>query len=253
MAWTGSGTSPGNWRDNSFRVRGPAVDGMRGALTVLWAQAPHALVTAHDRFPPLPSAGSAAVQVLRPSSAQGWGDTSVAFAALLMAARRQVRIAGPYGRFPTRLLRLLEDAPRRGVHVQLLLPGPRVDHPLGAAQGEHQHERLLDAGVEIWRYQPSMLHSKVVTVDGSVAMVGSANLDARSFALNEQVQLLISDTATTGVLDGHFDEDLTRSRRADVAQWRRRGLRRRALESVADVVGRPVRGLGSAGLTGRRP
>jgi cardiolipin synthase len=252
-AWEGDGVSRGDWRDNSFRVRGPAVDGIRGAFTSYWVQSPKPLVTDHDQFPGQPQAGSAAVQVLRPSTRHGWGETTVALIALLHAARHRVRIATPYARLPARLLELVEATSQRGVQVQLMLPGPHVDHPFGGRQGDDQHERLMDAGVEIWRYQPSMLHSKVVTVDGSMAMVGSANIDARSLALNEQVQVLISDAATTAVLDGHYDEDLAHSRRTDADQWRQRGTRQRLVDAVAHAAGRPLRGLGSAGLTGRRP
>ena len=120
-------------------------------------------------------------------------------------------------------------------------------------QGEREYRPLLDAGVQIWRYQPSLLHAKVVTVDGGLAMVGTANLDIRALALNEQISLLIEDPAVTATLDGHFDEDLTGSARVTSAGWRQRPATHRVLETAADLVGRPLRGWGSVGLVGRRP
>lgn len=252
-AWTGDGKSPASWRDTSVRLRGPAVDGVRSVFAGLWLQSPHGLITRHDRFATVPTAGDAAVQVLRPGTQHGWNDTTVALIVLLYTARERVRIATPYARLPTRLLELAERTARRGVQVQLLVPGAHVDHRFGRVQADHQHQRLLDAGVEIWSYAAAMMHTKVVTVDGVAAMVGSANIDARSLALNEQVQLLISDPATVSVLDAHYDEDLSRSDRTDPGRWHDRGRSRRALDAVAHKVGRPLRGLGSAGLTGRRP
>lgn len=120
-------------------------------------------------------------------------------------------------------------------------------------QGQREYQPLLDAGVQIWRYQPSLLHAKVTTVDGDLAMVGTANLDIRSLALNEQVALLLHDPAVTAELDAHFDGDLTDSARVSSEEWRRRPVTHRARETVADLVGRPLRGWGGAGLAARRP
>ena len=253
QAWTGDRRSRGDWRDTGFRVRGPAVDGVRGAFTTAWVQTPHPLVGTQDRFPALPSPGDAAVQVVRSASQPGWNDSMVALIALLQIARERVDISTPYARMPVHLLRLVTAAARRGVRVRLLVPGPHVDHPLVRLQGDHDHEALLDAGVEIWCYQPSILHSKVVTVDGRLAMVGSVNVDARSLVLNEQVALVVDHAATTATLERDFEEDLLHSVQITRDEWRRRGRRKRILETAAHAAGRPLRGMGAAGMTGLRP
>ena len=254
-AWTGDGLRPGRWRDTAFRVRGPAVAGLRSAFVSAWMQAqvrlPGGLVDEADRFPELGRAGDTAVQVLRTPSQPGWSEAAVAIAALLETARETVRVTSPYLRLPRWLRRLVADAAERGVHVQLLVGGPYVERPSVHLQGELDFQPLLDAGVEIWRYRPARLHAKVFTVDGAVAMVGTANFDTRSLALNEQVCLLLDDPAVVGVLDGHFAEDLDHSERVDPDRWRSRGLCRRSLEVAADVVGRPLRGLGAIGLASR--
>ena len=252
-AWTGGGRAAGNWRDTGFRLRGPVVDGVRGAFITTWVQTPHALIGPQDRFPPLSHAGNAAVQVLRSASQPGWNDAMVALIALLHTAQQRVQITTPYARIPVRLLELLTATARRGVQVRLLLPGPHVDHPLVRLQGDHDRQALLDAGVEIWGYQPSMLHTKVVTVDGQLAMVGSTNVDARSLVLNEQVALVVADAETTADLDRHFEDDLLHSRRTTSENWKKRGRRKRILESAAHTVGRPIRGMGAAGMTGPTP
>ncbi|MGY1827684.1 phospholipase D-like domain-containing protein [Blastococcus sp. SYSU DS0541] len=255
--WTGSGRQPGDWRDTAFRVRGPAVAGLRAAFVSAWMQAqvrlPGGLVSAEDEFPELPPAGTTAVQVFRTSSQPGWSEAAVAIAALLQAARQDVRITTPYIRLPRWLRQLLCDTARRGVRVRVLVSGPHQERPSVHLQAELDFQPLLDAGVEIWRYQPSLLHAKVVSVDGAVALVGTTNVDVRSLALNEQVGLVLDDPVVVGVLDRHFADDLSLSERVDAGRWRDRGLRRRALEVAADVVGRPLRGMGAAGLAGRRP
>ncbi|MGY1634640.1 phospholipase D-like domain-containing protein [Geodermatophilus sp. SYSU D01186] len=257
-AWTGNGHQPGHWRDTAFRVSGPAVAGVRAAFAVPWMQAQArtgeaGLVSDADRFPPLLPAGGSAVQVLRPSSGPGWNDAALAVVALLETACRRVRITTPYVRLPGWLSALVCATASRGVAVQLLVSGPHVERPAVHLQGQREYQTLLDAGVEIWRYQPSLLHAKVLTVDGETAMVGTANLDARSLALNEQVCMLVDDRVLTGLLDAHFEEDLAVSAQVTDHGWRRRPVTHRILEAAADVAGRPLRGAGGAGLTGRRP
>ncbi|TQN43084.1 cardiolipin synthase [Blastococcus colisei] len=255
--WDGDGRRPQDWRDTSYRVQGPAVAGLRSAFVSAWMQAqvrlPGPLLSDRDSFPPLAPVGDVAVQVLRPPSQPGWSEAAIAIAALLHTARRRVRIATPYARLPRWLLNLVQATTARGVQVQLLVSGPHVERPGVQLQGEVDFQPLLDADVEIWRYQPSLFHTKAITVDGAVAMVGTTNFDVRSLALNEQVALVIEDRAVLAVLDGHFDEDLSLSRRVLPEEWRSRGIRRRALELASDVVGRPIRGWGSIGLADRRP
>jgi cardiolipin synthase len=252
-AWTGSGRRRGDWRDTAFRLRGPAVDGVRAAFATAWVQTPHPLIGPHDGFPRQPSAGGTPVQVLRPASQPGWNDALVALIGLLDGAEDRVHISTPYARMPDRLLEALTATAERGVRVRLLVPGPYVDHPLVRLQGDHHHQQLLEAGVQLWCYQPSMLHVKVITVDGRFAMVGSVNFDARSLVLNEQVALVIDAAETTAALDRDFEEDLGHSEQTTRDQWQCRGRGRRILESVAPAAGRPMHGMGAAGMTGPTP
>lgn len=253
QAWTGDAQDPSHWRDTGFRLRGPAVDGLRAAFLEDWVQTPHPITTPADLFPVHPRAGDVAVQMLWPSSRPGWNAAALAFLTLLDAAERRVRVATPYTRLPQLFHTALGAAVRRGVQVQLLVSGPHVDRRSVAAQSRHDYGRLLDAGVEIWQYQPTLLHAKVMTVDGSLSLVGTANLDMRSFVLNEQVGLVVADPGVSAVLDGQFDDDLAHSERLHREQWQRRGAKERVLEAAATTVGRPLRGLGAEGLTGRRP
>ena len=252
VAWTGDADDPAHWRDTAFRVRGPAVDGIRAAFASDWVQADRPLLGEPDTFPAQPVAGTTAVQVIRAGSQPGWNECALALLTFLHLARERVRVSTPYVRLPSRFRQELTAAAGRGLQVQLLVNGPHSDRRWVQMQGERDYAELLAGGVEIWQYQPTYTHAKVLTVDGQVAMVGSANLDVRSYALNQQNALVIDDRSVTGRLDADFDDDLAHAEQLSVRSWRSRGLRQRALATAADLVGRPLRGLGTDGLVGRR-
>ncbi|HVJ99004.1 MAG TPA: phospholipase D-like domain-containing protein, partial [Acidimicrobiia bacterium] len=98
--------------------------------------------------------------------------------------------------------------------------------------------QLLEAGVGLWTFQPSMLHAKIMTVDGILANIGSANLNARSTALDEEINLVAIDRAIAGLLDEHFDSDLERSERLDLSRWKQRSVPQRAAEAVVTPIKR---------------
>ena len=256
-AWTGDGDRPADWRDTGVLVEGPAVDGVRSGFALAWAQAqvhrPGALITPADRFPPQPPAGRTRVQVLRPASQPGWNAAALAISALLQVAHDRVRFCTPYARLPDWLVQDLVVTAGRGVQVQLLVSGPHVDRRMVHLQADRSVDRLLGGGVEVWRYQPSLIHAKVVTVDRELAMVGTTNLDIRSLALNEQLAVVLQDPDVVAQLDGDYDADLARSRQVSLDSWRSRPLRRRALEVAADLAGRPLLGWGAKGLSARHP
>ena len=158
----------------------------------------------------------------------------------------------PYVRLPPHFQALLAATARRGVQVQLVVSSRHVARRSVQLQSQRGYADLLAAGVEIWQYQPTVMHAKTLTVDGSLCMIGTTNLDLRSLALNEQIGVITDDHAVTATVDAHIDHDIDRSHRLAALKWRQRGLRQRALEVAADLAGKPMRGLGSAGLTGPR-
>ncbi len=102
--------------------------------------------------------------------------------------------------------------------------------------GEAEFQPLLDAGVRLWSYQPTMLHAKVMTVDGVVSNVGSANVDARSLLLDDEVNLVLFDPRITAELDAHFDDDVSRSAPIEPGDWSQRGPVQRAKEAVTTLL-----------------
>jgi cardiolipin synthase A/B len=234
--WKGDARNEREWRDTHFRVRGPAVDGLRAAFLDNWLETDDVLFeTSIDRFPDQPQAGSSLVQCVRGASEPGWSDISTLFQALVQLAQERIRIATAYFVPDTQLNERLVAAAQRGVKIEILLPGPHADKRFVQLAGESSFEHLLNSGIRIWRFQPSMLHAKIMTVDGLVANVGSANLNARSTELDEEINLVAFDPDLVRELDTQFEEDLERSEPVVATRWEDRPIRQRAFERVAGL------------------
>jgi cardiolipin synthase len=231
--WQGDARNPDEWRDTHFRVEGPCVDGLRAAFLDNWLETDPVLFDrSHDRFPDHPKPGDTIVQCVRGASETGESDISTLFRALLQIAERRVRITTAYFVPDDDLIARLCDAADRDVNVQILLPGTNADKRFVQLAGEADYEQLLAKGIELWNFQPSMLHTKVMTVDGLIANVGSANLNARSLNCDEEINLVAMDPQVAATLDDHFDQDLELSTPISPGRWRDRSLTQRVAERL---------------------
>jgi cardiolipin synthase len=236
--WKGDARNENEWRDTHFRIRGPVVDGLRAAFLDNWAETDPALFEAGvDRFPEQPQPGSAVAQCVRGAAETGWSDIATLFRVLLHIAEQRVRVATAYFVPDDALTDSLLDAAARGVTIEILLPGPHVDKRFVQIASEETFQPLLEAGIRIWSFQPSMLHAKVMIVDDVIANIGSANFNARSTKLDEEINVVVLDDALVVLLNQYFDEDLTRSVELEAGRWEKRSMPQRALELVA----RPLR------------
>jgi cardiolipin synthase A/B len=236
--WKGDARSEDEWRDTHFRVRGPAVDGLRAAFLDNWLETdPEVFDASIDRFPDQPQPGGAVIQCVRGASEVGWSDISTLLLALLQLANDRIRITTAYFVPDDELIGQLTGASERGVKVEILLPGPHGDKRFVQLAGQAIYEQLLEHGVRIWHYQPTMLHAKIMTVDGLVASVGSANFNARSTELDEEINLVALDPDLIRQLDRQFDVDLERSEEIQPGRWEDRSVGRRVLEGIT----RPLR------------
>jgi cardiolipin synthase A/B len=236
--WCGDARNEDEWRDTHFRVRGPAVDGLRAAFLDNWLETdPEVFDASIDRFPDQPKPGPAVIQCVRGASEVGWSDISTLLLALLQLAQDRIRITTAYFVPDDELIECLNAASDRGVTVEILLPGPHGDKRFVQLAGQAVYERLLEHGVRVWHYQPTMLHAKIMTVDGLVANVGSANFNARSTELDEEINLVALDPHLVRLLDRQFDADLERSEEIQPGRWEDRSIGRRVLEGIT----RPIR------------
>ena len=240
----GEADQPG-WRDTHFRVTGPAVAGIHAGFLANWMENDYEALADGESFPEIAPAGDSAVQVIRGASQLGWNDMAIALQTMLECAEERIRLTSAYFRPPSTFRRALVEAARRGVEVDVLVPGPHAEPRHYRWAGEHHYDQLLDRGVRIWHYQPTMLHAKLLTVDGMLSFVGTTNFDARSVAINEQIGLLVHDPAVARELDEHFADDLTRSERIDPDRWRQRSRQRRALQAASNALTYTLRGAGA--------
>jgi cardiolipin synthase len=234
--WTGDAQDPDHWRETHVRIRGPAVDGLRASFVSNWAETGQELFDDHDRFPEQPQDGGVAVQVVQSAAQYGWSDLATMMAAMICLAKNQLRITTAYFVPDERFVGYLADAAKRGVDVQILVPGEHADKRVVQLAGETNYDDLLNAGVRIFRYEPTMIHAKIMTADGVVATVGSGNFDQRSLGINEEANIVVLDEATTQILDQQFDDDRERSEEVHPSDWEDRGPVQRAAEAVTDVI-----------------
>jgi len=174
-----------------------------------------------------------AVIVMDPRPGRGQREMLTVLSALTGAARKRLWITTPYFAPPSRALHLLAAAAARGVDVRLLLPSERTDVPLIRHAAHGAYHMLLSRGVRIFEYERATLHAKTLVVDSHAGLVGSSNLDFRSFWLNAECNVLIFDDAFGSTLDQSFLEDQSGSTEITLAMWKRRGVLHRVLDRGA--------------------
>jgi cardiolipin synthase len=174
-----------------------------------------------------------AVLVLDPRPGRGQREMLGVLAALIGGARKRLWITTPYFAPPTRALTLLLAAAQHGVDVRLLLPSERTDVPLVRHAAHGAYRRLLNGGVRLFEYQRATLHAKTVVIDGYVSLIGSSNLDFRSFWLNAECNVLVFDDGCAAALESSFQEDLANSREITKDEWGQRTWTHRLLDTTA--------------------
>ncbi|SEE28912.1 cardiolipin synthase [Streptomyces sp. 2231.1] len=236
--WCGDARNPGEWRDTHVQVRGPAVDGVAAAFAQNWAECHDELFDHRDRFVEHQQPGSSVVQVVRGSASIGWQDMQTLIRVMLTSAEERFRLATAYFAPDTFFIDLLCRTAERGVTVEILLPGPHTDQRACQLAGQHHYTRLLEAGVHVRQYQPTMMHAKIITVDSVASLIGSTNFNRRSMDHDEEVMLAVLDEEFTATLDADYDADLKNSVDIDLGRWRRRAMLQRAKEAAVTPVRR---------------
>ena len=236
--WDGDSRNENEWRDTHFRVEGPAVDGLAAAFIQDWAETGRPLYDDRDRFPDQPQPGVAAVQVVRGSASIGWNDIRTVWHVLIRSSQHRIRLQTAYFSPDSHLVAALKEAVSRGVAVDILLPGPNADKRVAQLASEACYADLISAGVRIWNFQPSMLHTKIMVVDGGATLVGSSNVNRRSLDHDEEVAMVVIDETTVGLLDDQFMDDLQCSRKIDLSRWQERTATQRALETAVTAIRR---------------
>jgi cardiolipin synthase len=211
-------TSVPVWRDTVFCVEGEAVAGLISAFCENWLESSGEILSSSKQFRFRSTPGGVESFVVSSTPHGGGTQARILFQALINSARHTIRVTTPYF-LPDRSARqaLIEAIEKRGVAVQILTAGPFIDHPFVRRLSHHSVRRLVQAGAEIFEYQPSMIHAKLMTVDGQWNVVGSTNFDHRSFALNDEVNLAVLDAELAATIEADFFADLEQSRQLDLS------------------------------------
>jgi cardiolipin synthase len=232
--WQGDADSPEHWRDTQVRVEGPAVRGLQRTFQENWSEVTGEALVGDEFFPALSQAGSSPVAVVPSSPLAAMSGAGRVYAISLAAAAKEVWIANSYFLPDDAAIELLVAAVKRGVDVRVIVPSDEQnDVPATKAAGRSNFGPLLEGGVKIYEYQPTMFHLKTMVVDGIFSTVGSANFDDRSFHLNEEINLFVYDTAFAGQMKERFQRDLSRCRPYTHAAWKARPLKKRVTEWLA--------------------
>jgi len=219
--WWKSKDKDPRWRDNMFRVTGDAVVSLQGTFAENWLQASEEVLNGVEYFPDGAKAGNVTALVVNSTPSVGGSTRArMLFQTLLASAHKSIQITTPYF-MPDENVRkeLINAIQKRGVEVTVLTAGDHNDHWLSRTSSRRLYGDLLKAGVKIYEYQPSMIHAKVMVIDGLWSVVGSTNFDNRSFGLNDEVNLAGCDPELAGKLEQLFRQDLTQSREITYQQW----------------------------------
>ena len=227
--WQGRGDSKDHWRDIHARIEGPIVAKLQAAFQQHWVRETKQALGGPDEFPALPPAGNLHAQVTS-SHSFSFAPVPLIQANAIAAAEKNIFITNPYCTPTDDQVELLVRAVKRGVNVQLLLPGKHNDQPATKAAGRGAYGKLLEGGVQIFEFEPTMIHSKTLVVDGMFSMFGSSNLDARSSQINEELDISVYDEGFGRQMEDIFNADLKHSRRYTLEEFKKRSWWERTVE-----------------------
>ena len=235
--WSGHAQDPAHWRDTHFRAEGPVVAQMQAVFMDNWVKVTGKALHGEAYFPAIAAAGESRGQMFSSSPEGGSESMHLMYLLAITAASRSIDLSSAYF-VPDELTRqALVAAARRGVTVRIITPGEHMDAETVRRASRADWGELLQAGVAIHEYQPTMYHCKVMIIDGLWVSVGSTNFDNRSFALNDEANLNILDRDFARRQIEIFEQDLVRSRAITFAQWQQRPLSDKLVEHAASLLG----------------
>ena len=230
--WMGNAQDPDHWRDSHYLVRGPVVAQMQATFLDNWLKVTGKVLHGALYFPPIAPAGAQKAQMFSSSPSSGSESMQLMYHLAITAAERSIDLSVAYFVPDELTQKHLMDALARGVRVRFITPGEHTDTDTVKAASRATWGPLLQAGAQIYEYQPTMYHCKVMIVDQLLVSVGSTNFDNRSFRLNDEANLNVYDAAFARRQTEGFEEDLKRSRRVTYEEWLNRPLREKAHEKL---------------------
>jgi cardiolipin synthase len=223
--WLGDAQDGKHFGDLSVRLRGPIVHSVQSAFSENWAGETGDLFAGDDVFPALEPVGDVLIHAayLKPESSAP--AVKILHHTAICLARKRIWIQNPYFIPEPEAIDAFGEAVSRGVDVRVMMPSAGgSDNPMVQHAGHRNFEKLLRCGVRLFEYPHTLLHQKVMTIDGVWSAVGSSNFDDRSFETNDEITLGILDPATAQRLDAVFEKYVSRCKEIELDEWRKRGL-----------------------------
>jgi len=234
--WLGNAEDPDHWRDTHFKLEGPAVAQMQAAFMDNWIETRGCVLHGEPYFPPLATAGTHSAQLFKSSANEASESVRLMYLLSITSAVKSVRIANAYFVPDSLTVASLVSAQRRGVRVEIIVPGGHTDAMVVRKASRSRWGDLLEAGIAIYEYQPTMYHTKVMVVDDLWTSVGSTNFDNRSFRLNDEANLNILDAQFALEQARLFETDKARSKEMTLDRWRGRPWHQRAADWLAGLL-----------------
>ncbi len=235
--WNGHAQDKDHWRDTHYRVEGPVVSQMQAAFTDNWTKVSGEVLNGEEYFPPQKPEGPLFAQMFKSSTDGGADSTHLMYLISIAAASRSIDLSMAYFVPDKVALDALTAALKRGVKVRILLPGPITDSLLVRGASRSTWGDILRAGAELYEFQPTMFHCKILIVDHVWTSVGSTNFDSRSFRLNDEANLNVHDRGFAERQSADFENDLKRARRVTFEEWAARPWTEKAWEHVVGFLG----------------
>ena len=235
--WTGNGQDADHWRDSHFRVEGPVVAQMQAVFMENWLKVTGQVMHGEAYFPALQAMGDSDAQVFSSSPSGGSESMQLMYQLSITAAAHSIDLSSAYFVPDELTTQALTDALQRGVKIRIITPGEIIDTDTVRAASRGSWGPLLKAGAQIYEYQPSMYHCKVMIVDNLLVSVGSTNFDNRSFRLNDEANLNVYDAAFAQRQTFIFEADLKNARQVTYDEWINRPLKEKLLEKLALLLG----------------
>ena len=231
-AWKGNGTLKDHWRDSHYKIEGPAVAQMQAAFGDNWIKTRAKVLLGHAYFPELTQIGRSLAQVFKSSPDEGSESVRLMYLLSIASATESIRLQAAYFVPDDLAIDTLITARKRGVKLEIIVPGPQTDSEIVQGASRSRWPALLDAGVLIYEFQPTLFHLKVLIVDDIWVSVGSTNFDNRSFRLNDEVNLNIYDAQFAAEQTAVFESDKNRSRLVTREDFERRSMLGKAFDSA---------------------
>ncbi len=228
--WAGRAQDPDHWRDLHFRIEGPVVAQIQAAFNDNWIKTTGVVLNGEKYFPPLQAVGELDAHMFMASPAGGSESMHLMYLMSIAAAQRTIDLAAAYFVPDELAIKALVAARHRGVRVRVIVPGKHIDSSTVRLASKAHWGELLLAGVEIFEYQPTMMHNKLLIVDGAMTSVGSTNFDERSFRLNDEASLNIYGHAFAERMTTVFEADLKPTAKYSYAMWKKRPLKEKLFE-----------------------